>query len=108
MSTLGLAILHALWAIPVAAWHWWPLTLGLVVANYLADCFITGRKVKRSLAALLPRWALPLLGLCTVIPGPLDEGLVVCVAVVMIAVQPVRISRARSAWRGGKVTVQPA
>jgi hypothetical protein len=61
---------------------------------------ITVRKIVRSLAAAMPRWLIVVCGVCLLIP------LVRLVALLFTAglclIQPARIRRAASAWKGGK------
>jgi hypothetical protein len=63
---------------------------------------VTG-KLSRAMRAACPRWLLPILAVAIAIPGPQDEAFVAVVVLVMFAIQPVRVRRAASAWRGGKV-----
>jgi hypothetical protein len=63
---------------------------------------ITARRAARAVRAALPGWLMVTFAACAVIPGPFDELAVIVAVLIVCAIQPVRIARARSAWRGGK------
>jgi hypothetical protein len=63
---------------------------------------ITTRRVKRAAFAALPIWLAIVLAVCFALPGWVDEIPPLVLALILCAVQPVRLARARSAWRGGK------
>ena len=61
---------------------------------------ITFRKIIRSLAAAMPGWLLAICGLCLFFPLARLAALLFTAALCLI--QPVRVRRAASAWKGGK------
>ena len=63
---------------------------------------INARRTYRALSAMLPPWMLAVFAVCLVIPGPFDELAIVLTALVLGIAQPIRLRRARSAWKGGK------
>lgn len=81
-----------------------PQTKGLTLAHptWHTEYMITTRKIVRAARAALPTWMLAIFAACMVIPGPFDELAFLTVAVILCAVQPMRVRRAVSAWRGGK------
>jgi hypothetical protein len=58
------------------------------------------RKVVRSLMAAMPGWLLVIFGVCLAIP--LARLVVLVLAAAVCLVQPERVRRAASAWKGGK------
>jgi hypothetical protein len=63
---------------------------------------ITARRLRRAAFAALPAWLALVLAVCLAFPGWVDEIPPLVLALILCAVQPVRLARARSAWRGGK------
>ena len=61
---------------------------------------ITIRKIVRSLAAVLPGWLIVIWGVCLAIP--LARLATLLVAAGLCLVQPAKVRRAASAWKGGK------
>ena len=61
---------------------------------------IVVRKVVRSLMAVMPGWLLVIFGVCLVIP--LARLVVLILTAVLCLMQPARVRRAASAWKGGK------
>lgn len=61
---------------------------------------ITARKITRSLTAVMPGWLLLACGVCLAIP--LARLAALLLAAVLCLVQPARVRRAASAWKGGK------
>jgi len=61
---------------------------------------ITIRKITRSLTAAMPAWLLILCGVCLAIPLARLGALLFTAALCLV--QPVRVRRAASAWKGGK------
>jgi hypothetical protein len=61
---------------------------------------IVVRKVVRSLMAAMPGWLLVIFGVCLAIP--LARLVVLVLAAAVCLVQPARVRRAASAWKGGK------
>ena len=61
---------------------------------------IVVRKVVRSLMAVMPRWLLVIFGVCLAIP--LARLVVLVLTAALCLVQPARVRRAASAWKGGK------
>lgn len=61
---------------------------------------ITFRKVVRSLTAAMPGWLIAICGLCLIIPLARLAALLFAAALCLI--QPVRVRRVASAWKGGK------
>ena len=61
---------------------------------------IVVRKVVRSLMAVMPGWLLVVFGVCLAIP--LARLVVLILTAVLCLMQPARIRRAASAWKGGK------
>jgi hypothetical protein len=61
---------------------------------------IVVRKVVRSLMAAMPGWLLVIFGVCLAIP--LARLVVLVLAAAACLVQPGRVRRAASAWKGGK------
>jgi hypothetical protein len=60
---------------------------------------ITVRKVTRSLTAVMPGWLIVICGVCLVIPLARLAALLVTAGCL---VQPAKVRRAASAWKGGK------
>src|SRR5690242_11862114 len=60
------------------------------------------RQVKRAAFAALPAWLAVVLAVCFALPGWVDEIPPLVLALILCTIQPVRLARARSAWRGGK------
>jgi UPF0716 family protein affecting phage T7 exclusion len=58
------------------------------------------RKIIRSLAAAMPGWLIAICGLCLFFP--LARLAAVLFTVALCLIQPVRVRRAASAWKGGK------
>jgi hypothetical protein len=58
------------------------------------------RKVVRSLMAVMPRWLLVIFGVCLAIP--LARLVVLVLTAILCLMQPARVRRAASAWKGGK------
>ena len=63
---------------------------------------IIARKARRALFAALPAWLAAAVAFCAIVPGWIDDVPPLALAFALCLVQPVRIRRARSAWRGGK------
>jgi hypothetical protein len=61
---------------------------------------IVVRKVVRSLTAAMLGWLLVVFGVCLVIP--LARLVVLLLTAALCLVQPARVRRASSAWKGGK------
>lgn len=61
---------------------------------------ITVRRLTRSLTAAMPGWLIVICGVCLAIPVVRLGGLLFAAGLCLI--QPARIRRAASAWRGGK------
>jgi len=61
---------------------------------------ITGGKIIRSLTAAMPGWLLAICAVCLIIP--LVRLAALLVVAVPCLIQPVRVRRATSAWKGGK------
>jgi hypothetical protein len=61
---------------------------------------ITARKVARSLTAAMPAWLLLICGVCLFIPLARLAALLFTATLCLI--QPARVRRAASAWKGGK------
>lgn len=61
---------------------------------------ITVRKVTRSLTAVMPGWLIVICGICLAIPLARLASLLFTAGLCLI--QPARIRRATSAWKGGK------
>ena len=61
---------------------------------------ITVRKVTRSLTAVMPGWLIVIRGVCTAIPLARLAALMFPAGLCLI--QPARVRRAASAWKGGK------
>ena len=61
---------------------------------------ITVRKIIRSLTAAMPGWLIVICGVCLVIPLARLAALLFTAALCLI--QPARVRRAASAWKGGK------
>lgn len=61
---------------------------------------IVVRKVVRSLMAVMPRWLLVIFGVCLAIP--LARLVVLVLTAALCLMQPARVRRAASAWKGGK------
>ena len=61
---------------------------------------IVVRKVVRSLTAAMPGWLLVVFGVCLAIP--LARLVVLLLTAALCLVQPARVRRAASAWKGGK------
>ena len=61
---------------------------------------ITVHKITRSLTAAMPGWLLAFCAVCLVIP--LVRLAALLVVAVPCLIQPVRVRRASSAWKGGK------
>ena len=61
---------------------------------------IVVRKVVRSLMAVMPGWLLVVLGVGLAIP--LVRLVVLILTAVLCLMQPARVRRATSAWKGGK------
>jgi hypothetical protein len=61
---------------------------------------IVVRKVVRSLIAVMPAWLLVVFGVCLAIP--LVRLVVLILTAVLCLMQPARVRRATSAWKGGK------
>lgn len=61
---------------------------------------ITFRKVARSLTAAMPGWLILICGVCFVIPLARLAALLFTAGLCLI--QPARVRRAASAWKGGK------
>ncbi len=61
---------------------------------------ITFRKVARSFTAAMPGWLLLICGVCFVIPLARLAALLFTAGLCLI--QPARVRRAASAWKGGK------
>jgi hypothetical protein len=70
---------------------------GVCLGAYL---MITVRKITRSLTAAMPGWLLAISAVCLVIP--LVRLAALLVVAVPCLIQPVRVRRASSAWKGGK------
>ena len=64
------------------------------------DVVITFRKIIRSLTAAMPGWLIVICGVCLAVPLVRLAALLFTVAFCLI--QPVRVRRAASAWKGGK------
>lgn len=64
------------------------------------DAVITLRKIIRSLTAAMPGWLLAICGVCLVIPLARPAALLFTVALCLI--QPARVRRVASSWKGGK------
>ena len=58
------------------------------------------RKVARSLMAAMPGWLLVIFGVCLAIP--LARLVVLVLTAALCLMQPARVRRAASAWKGGK------
>lgn len=64
---------------------------------------ITIRKLGRAIHAGCPQWLVAMWIVFAFIPlDPFDEIVPATITLVVLIVQPHRIPRARSAWRGGK------
>ena len=61
---------------------------------------IVVRKVVRSLMAVMPGWLLVIFGVCLAIP--LVRLVVLVLTAALCLMQPARVRRAASAWKGGK------
>ncbi len=61
---------------------------------------IVVRKVVRSLMAVMPGWLLVIFGVCLAIP--LARLVVLVLTAILCLMQPARVRRAASAWKGGK------
>lgn len=61
---------------------------------------ITIRKLTRSLTAAMPAWLIVVCGICLVIP--LARLAALAFTAGLCLVQPARVRRAASAWKGGK------
>jgi hypothetical protein len=61
---------------------------------------ITIRKIARSLTAAMPAWLVAICAVCLVIP--LARLAALLVVGMPCLIQPVRVRRATSAWKGGK------
>jgi len=61
---------------------------------------ITIRKIVRSLTAVMPGWLIVICGICLAIPLARLAALVFTAGLCLI--QPARVRRAASAWKGGK------
>lgn len=61
---------------------------------------IVVRKVVRSLMAVMPGWLLVIFGVCLAIP--LVRLVVLVLTAALCLIQPARVRRAASAWKGGK------
>ena len=61
---------------------------------------IVVRKVVRSLMAVMPGWLLVIFGVCLAIP--LARLVVLVLTAALCLMQPARVRRAASAWKGGK------
>jgi hypothetical protein len=61
---------------------------------------ITVRKIVRSLTAAMPGWLIVICGVCLAIPLARLAALILAGALCLI--QPTRVRRANSAWKGGK------
>ena len=61
---------------------------------------IVVRKVVRSLMAVMPGWLLVIIGVCLAIP--LVRLVVLVLTAALCLMQPARVRRAASAWKGGK------
>lgn len=61
---------------------------------------IVVRKAVRSLTAAMPGWLLVVFGVCLAIP--LARLVVLLLTAALCLVQPARVRRASSAWKGGK------
>lgn len=61
---------------------------------------ITVRKVTRSLMAVMPGWLIVICGICLAIPLARLAALVFTAGLCLV--QPARIRRGASAWKGGK------
>ena len=61
---------------------------------------ITVRKVARSLAAAMPVWLIVACGVCLAIP--LARLAALLLTATLCVIQPSRVRRASSAWKGGK------
>jgi hypothetical protein len=64
------------------------------------DAMITARKVIRSLTAAMPAWLIAICGLCLIFPLARLAALLFTATLCLI--QPARVRRAASAWKGGK------
>lgn len=64
------------------------------------DAMIAARKIIRSLTAAMPAWLIAICGLCLFFPLARLAALLFTAALCLI--QPVRVRRAASAWKGGK------
>ena len=61
---------------------------------------ITIRKVTRSLTAVMPGWLIVICGVCLAIPLARLAALLFTAGLCLV--QPARVRRAASAWKGGK------
>ena len=61
---------------------------------------ITVRKITRSLTAVMPGWLVVICGVCLAIPLARLAALLLTAGLFLI--QPARVRRAASAWKGGK------
>ena len=61
---------------------------------------IVSHKVVRSLMAVMPGWLLVIFGVCLAIP--LAPLVVLVLTAALCLMQPARVRRAASAWKGGK------
>ncbi len=61
---------------------------------------ITSRKITRSLFAVMPGWLIVICGVCLVLPLARLAALLFTAGLCLV--QPVKIRRAISAWKGGK------
>ena len=65
---------------------------------------IWARKLSRAVQAAVPAWLAAVLAVCAFVPTPfeIDDWIPVAITLVLLIVQPQRIARFRSAWKGGK------
>ena len=61
---------------------------------------ITIRKITRSLTAVMPGWLIVICGVCLAIPFARLAALLFTAGLCLI--QPAKVRRAASAWKGGK------
>ena len=72
------------------------------VCRLLVARMITARRFRRATMASLPKWLAIAVALCMLIPGFFDDIAALVIVAGVLIVQPWRVPRFRSAWRGGK------